>query len=408
MVLHNKINRLNEISILDFPKKMFVELPTNYRDILFQLVFLELKNTTNVKKILKEKNLCENLFRWRRGYDRGRIQFINLESLLYLLSNAHKSRNKIKEELNVVKTKIRPSEKRIEKTKELISLIKNTRYILKGNNNFAKRFNINPTTLPHYISNKKIKKLPLSFIIKVVQFLDEKVLHFSFSIDELQDKIISYKAHHGKRVKIVSKGERRLPIKVTPEFESIIYHLLGDGHVKEIGSGEYTQLNVKGRNNFLYKLYNVFGHFNITKNSFENGRIIIPKAIINILCKYYNLDYKSFHWDVSKLPSNIMDDKKFKIAGLSAFIIDEGHVSDRGIELYSSNKVLLSQIRNLVLDLKLNCSQLTIKKKNGNTNESFRFRIRKESSVMLINMVKELKKKYPFCGLAQKEDIIKI
>ena len=107
------------------------------------------------------------------------------------------------------------------------------------------------------------------------------------------------------------------------------------------------------------------------------------------------------------MPFNISNDVEFKIAGLTAFIVDEGYVSDRGIEIYSSNSVLLSQIRNLAVDLGLSCSDLKNKKANGNTKESFRFRIRKESSKEFFKMVLNLKEKYPYCGLAQKETILK-
>jgi hypothetical protein len=404
----NTENKLNKISIMDFPKNIFIELPHDYRNLLFQLIFLESK-TRNIKKSLKDNNLKENIFKWRKGHDGILSQYINLESLLYLFNKAKKTRDNIENRVSIVKKLFTNSDDRIKKNELLISLIKDARYILRGNNNLSKKLNINPRTLIHYILNHKIKKLPLIFVKDLIKFLENEVLCFSFTKDELENKIISYRAFHGKIINVKFKNERKIPIKVTPEFESILFHLFGDGHVKAIGSGEYTQLKEKGRINFLNKIYNNFGYFKISKKSFDNGRVIIPKAIISILCKHYNLNHKSFKWNIAEFPSNLSKNKEFKIAGLSAFIIDEGHVTnDRGIEIYSSNKKLLFKIRNIAMSLGLHCSELKSKKASGNTKKSFRFRIKKESSIELIRMIKELEIKYPFCGLAQKENIIKL
>jgi hypothetical protein len=399
-------NKIKEISITEFPKNIFIELPDDYRDILFQLIFLKFKTAENIKSILRQNNLRENVFRWRRGHDKGFPQYINLESFLCLFDGANIARSNIQNLFDIV-SRADYSNKRVEKTKELVSLIKDVRKILKGNSKIAGLLGINDGTLRSYISNSKMKSLPSNSAEKLLRFIEQKILCFSFSVDELQNKIISYRGHHGKAIKTEFCGKRKLPIKVTPEFESILFHLFGDGHVKAIGSGEYTQLKIEGRQNFLKKLYNVFGYFDVTDKSFDDGRVIIPKAIIMIISHYYNIGYKKFLGNVAKLPLNLGDGKDFKIAGLSAFIVDEGHVSDRGIEIYSSNKDLLAGIRNLALNLGLDCSDLIIKKAYKNTKQSYRFRIRKKSSIEFVQMVEELKKKYPNCGLAQKEVIIK-
>ena len=400
------IKMIDKINITGFPKNVFIELPNNYRNILFQLVFLESKNARNVIKSLKEKGLKENIFRWRRGHDKGLPQFINLESLLFLLYKAQISRINIQKKVHVIKLRIRGYNERVEKSEELISLIRSIRYILNGSGKMAQAFKMNPRTLNKYISNKKIKKLPIDFVIRLVKFAESNVLCFNLTINELQDKIISYQAYHGKYIKPEFQGARKLPIQVTPEFESIVYHLMGDGHVKAIGSGECTQLSDEGRKNFLNKLYNVFGYFEITEKSFSDGRVIIPRVIIDIICRYYNLNYDSFNWNTSKLPLNISSNADFKIAGLSAFIVDEGHINNRGIEIYSGNRQLLSEIRTLAVDLGLDCSDLKAKKPNGNSKESYRFRIRKESSKEFLKMVANLKKNYQYCGLAQKENLM--
>lgn len=394
---------LKKIHISDFPKNIFIKLPEDYRNILFQLILLEFGNAKNLIGFLKNKNLSENIFRWRRGSDRGLFQFINLESLLHLLDKAKKRRDSIETNLVFI-SKIPIHDDRIQKNKEILSLISDLRYIQRGYFNLSKKVGTNQNTLKHYVLNERIKTLPNYLIQKILQYATDDIICHTLTIEELENKIISYRAYHGKEIISNFKGERKLPIKVTPEFESIIYHLLGDGHVRTIGSGEYTQLPIEGKTNFLNKLYSSFGYFEITKKSFDDGKVIIPKVIISILCKHYKMDYNGFNWNVSQLPSNITNDNDFKIAGLSAFIVDEGNISNRGIELYSSNNLLLSQIRKLATNLRLSCSPIKTKKPNGTTKESFRFRIRKESSVKLSFMIDTLKEKYPNCGLAQKEN----
>ena len=397
---------IDEINITQFPKNVFVKLPDDYRNMLFQLIFFDSKTSGNVRVLLKNNGLKDNIFRWRKGKDRDLAQLVNLESLLFLFDKARISRTKIQEKISLIKLKNQTSSKRAEKSEELISLIRDLRNILNGSHKMAEIFKMNPRTLNHYINNKKIKKLSFEFVLRLLEFAENKVLCYTYTIKELQDKVISYKAAHGKCIIPEFQENRKLPIKVTPEFESIIYHLMGDGHVRAIGSGEYTQLNSEGRKNFLNKLYSVFGYFEVTEKSYDDGRVIIPKVIIDILCSYYNLHYNSFNWNTSKLPLNISSNSDFKIAGLSAFIIDEGHINDRGIEIYSGNQILLSQIRNLALDLGLDCSDLKTKKPNGSTKESYRFRIRKEASREFLKMVINLKEKYPCCGLAQKESLL--
>ena len=97
-------------------------------------------------------------------------------------------------------------------------------------------------------------------------------------------------------------------------------------------------------------------------------------------------------------------DDNFKIAGLVSFIVDEGYIGKSVISIYSSNKNLLSQIRKLVLDLNLKCSEVRLKKSRGTTKDSFRFNIFKEGVKNLAVKAKEVEKVYPTCNFSQKEE----
>ena len=134
---------IEKIKITDFPKNVFIELPDNYRNMLFQLIFLESKTAGNVRNSLKMHGLRENVFRWRKGNDKNLPQFINLESLLFLFNKAQTCRMNIQEKISLLKLKTKNSGKRIEKSEELISFIRDLRYILNGSCKMAGVFNMN-------------------------------------------------------------------------------------------------------------------------------------------------------------------------------------------------------------------------------------------------------------------------
>jgi len=312
-------------------------------------------------------------------------------------------RDKIITFYGLTKKRIKNDSKRVKKTKHIISLLKNIRKVVGGNSTLARIIHVNPGTLRHYINNDRFKKLPRSMMQNLTEFVKRNIICYTFTEKELENKILAYRVAHGKKVIPEFQDQRKIPIRVTPEFESIIFHLMGDGHVRKIGSGEYTQLNKIGREDFLLKLYRTFGYFKISKKSFNDGRVIIPKIIIKIICKYYNLSYDSFRWDKANLPDIVfLRDNDFKLAGLIAFIVDEGNISNNQISIASGNKELLSQIRILTIDLGLECSDLHFKKGTGNTTDSFRFSIYRRNLSRLMGMIENLKERYPTCSLSQK------
>jgi len=395
---------IEEIHIWDFPSGFYIKLPTWYRTIFFQLVFLEFGNIDNLKEKLKANNLSTNLIRWRDAKDNPYSQLTNLKALLFLQPHVMKRRNKIKSVCKDFKLLYDFSSKKIKKTPEILFLFKQTRYILKNNANLSKILEINPHTLSHYISDNNIKKIPSNIIFKLIAFIEEKVLNFDFSLLELENKVIAYKSYHGKQILPFFQNQRKLPIKINPEFESILFHLLGDGYVAEIGSSEYTQVNLKGGKNFLCKLFHVFGYFDLPDNALEKGRVYISKTLIKIIVNYYGFKTEQFKWDKSKLPVICFNrNEAFKLAGLISFIVDEAHVGKSGITIYSSNKVLLSQIRQLAYDLGLESSEIKLKPGKNSTKDSFRFYLYKRSVKKLFIQSKRLEEDYSSCNFAQKE-----
>jgi len=139
----NLKKELKEIHIWDFPENMYIKLPDDYRNSFFRLAFLEFKTTANLKKALRENNLATNVIRWRTGKDSIMNQLVSLNSLLFITPYVIKRRNKILKVYNNINTKIDFSLKKIIKNKNLISLIKDIRYIFGGNEALSKFLDVN-------------------------------------------------------------------------------------------------------------------------------------------------------------------------------------------------------------------------------------------------------------------------
>jgi hypothetical protein len=402
-------NSIKEIHIWDFPNKIFIELPDKYRYAFFTLALINFGGIINIKNKLKKQKLPSNLSRWKTSKDKNITQLCNLDVILFLINYVTEMRIDVQKAYTNVKLQLNQNIRRIPKSNDHLFLINILRLLVGGNENLAKSLNINPSTLRESIRSNRIKKLSIRLVSKILIMVQNEILAFSFTLNELEDNVLSYKYLHSKKIYPFNKV-RKLPILVTPEFESLIYHLMGDGYVPEGGSGEYTQLNKISRSNFLLKLFNIFGKFSYSKDGFNNGRVYISRTILKILCNYYKLNYSQFLWDRSRIPEELINSTNFsKLSGLLAFIVDEGYVGKSSITLHSGNQSLLNQIRNLAFDLGLKCSEVKVKRDRTAKNLSYRFNINKEGVIKLFNETLKLQDIYPTCNLAHKgEKILKI
>ncbi|MBS3092808.1 hypothetical protein J4466_05315 [Candidatus Pacearchaeota archaeon] len=231
------------------------------------------------------------------------------------------------------------------------------------------------------------KFMPLSLLFQLIKIAKRK-------IDDLEANILAYRS--GGRGLVIDKPN--IPIKVTPELDSIVIHLFADGAAGEF-TPSYTQKNKETLDNFIRKLENCFGNF---KKSiyFTQGKyqVKFPKAITDILSKYYSI--KSYNSYKSKIPEAILKRKesKFKLACIIAFIVDEGNIRDV-ISLYSANKGLLNGIKNLTIDCNYICSKISFNKKSGN----YSFTISTYNLERFYQDIKGLSKEFPTCNLSFKE-----
>ncbi len=193
----------------------------------------------------------------------------------------------------------------------------------------------------------------------------------------------------------------KFPLYLTPELVSIAFHLFGDGYLAKKGQqSHYRQVNQEGLNNFKQKLLNCFGKFNIVIS--EKSKIAIPKVLSEFLKEYLNLG--SCYWNKSRINKTIKKlPKEFLLAGLNAFIVDEGHIGE-SIEIYSGNKLLLQDIKEIAEKLGYNTSKIDIKiyKKS----KTYRTRISTKNAQLLLQDIQLLSKKFPTCGLAHKEHLL--
>lgn len=234
------------------------------------------------------------------------------------------------------------------------------------------------------------KFMPLSLALTLVD-LDKE------GKESLHKNIIAYRS--GGKGLVINKP--KLPIKVTPELESIIIHLFGDGAAGDF-TPSYTQKNKSAMENFIKKLENCFGDFE-KSIYFTQGKyqVKFPKAITDILSKHYLIISYRSHESIIPLKILKREDKKFKLACIIAFIVDEGGIRDV-VSLYSTNKKLLGGIRKLILDCNYICSKIQCKKAN-----SYVFTLSNKNISKFYKNTLQLAREFPTCNLLFKDENLK-
>jgi hypothetical protein len=235
------------------------------------------------------------------------------------------------------------------------------------------------------------KFMPLNLILELIKLNKEK-------IGDIERSIISYRS--GGKGLIINKP--KVPIKVTPELDSLIIHMFGDGSAGNF-TPSYTQKNKNSLNNFIKKLENCFGYFE--KSIYftqEKYQIKFPKAITDILTCYYTID--SYRSHESKIPIKILNrkNKKYKLACIISFIVDEGNIRDV-ISVCSVNKDLIGGIRQLILDCGYNCSKLQFNKKSN----IYLLTMSIKNIEIFYRDIQKLSNKFPTCNLSFKEEQLK-
>lgn len=247
----------------------------------------------------------------------------------------------------------------------------------------------------------KIKnvRIPLWVLVEFSKLLSGSTVRDNTIMRQIE-RGIEYCAAGGKSIPVKLK----LPLLLTPELVSIIFHLCGDGHVgKGIGTSHYRQTNKIALQNFVRKLHNSFGDFKET--IVEGSKIIVPRIITDFYKHYF--DVNDCRWNTARIPGAVKTFRKeFLVSGLVAFIVDERHIGGH-VEVYSSNRNLLDDIREIAQKLEYVTTNIQSKYRYGVLN-GYRFLIKKRSILLFCQDIGELTKRFPTCGLAHKSACLEL
>tara|TARA_Y100000034_G_scaffold10237_1_gene10813 strand:+ start:9141 stop:10286 length:1146 start_codon:yes stop_codon:yes gene_type:complete len=211
----------------------------------------------------------------------------------------------------------------------------------------------------HNILNKHYK-IPFSTFkdrmkIGYKYFIDLEILLnlckiLQIPLKNLQKNIISYKTRGGNNY----IKNPKLPIKITPLFDMLIAHHIGDGCVVNPKNGRkpyfsYRQYNKFYRDLYIKKIESVFGQLKYESNYLKDKKttqVYFPLAVSELMFKIYNLNINSFKTEISRIPKQILEkNKQYKLAVLIAFIIDEGNIDSNLILIRLKNKELIEDLQ---------------------------------------------------------------
>jgi predicted transcriptional regulator len=180
----------------------------------------------------------------------------------------------------------------------------------------------------------------LSTIIKLANFLSERGYH-EFDLNNVEKKVVAYR---GIGTSLIIKNPN-FPLREDERMVKIFFHLLGDGYGGKYGFAKpfYRNYTKELLDEFEEDL-KVFGEVPHIK---RETIVEIPSVIGYILKHIYKVNFESHK---SFIPSVIFKlSSKLVAQSIKAFADDEASVEDCRIRLHSSNKRLLSGMRNLMV-----------------------------------------------------------
>jgi hypothetical protein len=210
------------------------------------------------------------------------------------------------------------------------------------------------------------------------------------SLSNLERNILSYRA--GGRGNLIINP--KLPVKITPELDSIIINLMCDGCVSNVPS-YFNEQNILTKS-FLRRVKNCFGKFKF-KTYKEKMYVRIPSAVSHILKHYYSIS--SFHSNLARIPQKIFEHSEVhRLACLAAFIADEGWIMD-AIAIYSYNYLFIQDCKLLAESIGLACNPI------HQHGREYYFKISNESVPLFVNKFLNMKKEHPTLtlGLLEKK-----
>lgn len=287
-------------------------------------------------------------------------------------------------------------------------LIEHSKYSLKFNKNYDLALWLNKRSLEYELNTKynggDIQRWILGSNIDTrtninhpkympLWVISELSKISGISPHEICENVLSYRSSGNGNI----IANPKLPIKVTPEFESIIFHMFGDGYVGK-GTPSYSQKNNLAQRSFILKIKNCFGDFTEKTYNKKNKKITqirFPKAITDILTHFYKI--KSYNSNKIRIPSKVYISPRLnKIACIISYILDEGNIRDV-ISIASKNCEFLKDLKKFIESSGYKCKEVRTLKDN-----TCYLNLSNSSIEQLYEDYKKLIKDFPSCSLANK------
>jgi len=242
-------------------------------------------------------------------------------------------------------------------------------------------------------------------------FIDFEIIYYLckilfLNLFEMQRNIIAYKSRKGVNY-IVNPI---LPIRITPIFDMLIAHNIGDGTVIDPKNNRkpyfgYRQCNPNFMSLYVKKIESVFGKLRYNRNKIDTTRTYFPTVVSDLIFRHYNLNTKSFLSKKARIPPQLFNkNKESMLAFLLAIIIDDGHVDSNLIVIGLKNTALAQDLERLCNILNYDCSYKARKMANGIYGYLY---ILKNGVVKLWNDYLVLKRNYPMVSMGYKEQKIR-
>ncbi len=220
------------------------------------------------------------------------------------------------------------------------------------------------------------------------------------SNSELERNVVAYRTKKGH----IIVSEPILPVKISPLFDMLVAHIMGDGCcIKPKGKKSYfnyVQCGNELRMLFLKKAEKCFGILKYDEDYFNEKRMIyLPVVISSFLSQYYSLRPIDFDENNAEIPEKMFNHgREHLLAFLTAIIIDEGHIDSNQIEIGLYNKKLISGLNRICSILGYD-STLTLSKRSH-------LYILAEGVKKFWSDYQQLKSKYSEVSMGYKETLI--
>lgn len=290
-------------------------------------------------------------------------------------------------------------------------------YLKKINEEIIKKFKIKRKAHEEIFKEKEIpwssfknilKQSHIKYFFVPLEIYLRITDNLGISREELQNNIIAYKTAGG--VNFIENPI--LPIKITPVFDMLMAHHIGDGTVINPKKGRlpyfgYRQFDRFYRTEYIRKIENIFGKIKFLNGDyFENStRPYCPPVLSSLFFKHYNVKIEDFLSTKARIPELVFyKENKNLLAILIGFIIDEGNIDSTEIVISLKNKLLIEDLDKLCKILeyesKITQSRYDIK------NDMFRLNILRDGMKKLYSDYLILNREYLVIDLGRKGEKI--